>query len=86
MSFDDVKTKPVGDRITECMNIKKQISSLGLLILDGVSSKLSENMNNFIKNGVSRQFKIHIPHQHAYLEVRLCVSQGIKSGVTFVGA
>lgn len=82
--MDEPVVKHVKERIDECVNMKKQIASMGLLVVDGVAEKLSVNMNAFIKTGSSRKFNIHVPNEGSYLEVTLCATRGIKSGIALI--
>ena len=43
--------KPVGDRVSECVNILKDIEGFGIPMLGPEMTKLREHFNNYIRDG-----------------------------------
>lgn len=52
--------KPLHTRIDECINIKTQLESLGVLVLPEYKQELSQKMNDYIKLGEPQQMNIKL--------------------------
>jgi hypothetical protein len=50
--------KPVAQRVTECISIRSQLQSLGLLALPRVSRSLTRHMNDFVATGGADTFEV----------------------------
>lgn len=73
--------KSVEERVQECINIRSQLQSLGILTIHTIKEKLAHHMNDYIKYGDSTSFKLKVPEGGAMFEVNLVGSEGKKSGV-----
>jgi hypothetical protein len=78
-------TKTVDTRIAECVNIRRQLQSLGILTIPDISAKLTKRMNEFVSSGISQSFKLIIPDDPGtYVHVILSSNPAKQSGVSLV--
>lgn len=73
--------KSVEDRIKECVNIRAQFESMGILTIPWIKEKLSRHMNAFVKTGVSETFQLKIPDTQTSFQIILTASDDKQSGV-----
>jgi hypothetical protein len=76
--------KSLDDRIQECINIRKQLESMGLLTIHTIKEIITEHMNNYIKDGISETFKFTIPNDKTVFKIVLTSDDNKKSGVTII--
>lgn len=75
--------KSLQERIAECMNIRRQIESLGILVCPEISKTLSQHMNAFISNETSQTFNIRATNM-VTLKIVLTCNDKKQSGVYFI--
>lgn len=75
--------KEQDDRIQECLNIYKQLQSMGILQLDYVKELLKKNINDFIHNNIPNTFEFSIPNSNSIIQIKL-TTQNKQSGITLV--
>jgi len=76
--------KEIDDRIQECINIRKQLESMGILTLFTVRELLTKHMNIFITEGESQHFKLKIPNSKMIFDISLTTIENKKSGITLL--
>ena len=73
--------KDVATRIEECKEIKKQLQTLGALLNDQHSKKISKVMNDFLKYPQSQNLRIPLDSKYV-IYMTLIATKGRQSGVT----
>ena len=74
--------KSLEERITEVMNIRLQLQSLGLLSVPIIQEQLKRHTNAFVKEAQPQTFLLKESGYH--LKVQLSVTPQRKSGVTLL--
>lgn len=80
----DITMKSQEDRVKECMQIRTQLQSLGILALPEAQEKLSKAMNDFVAMGDSKSVNLSVPGTPTKFQVVLTTNEKKKSGVTMV--
>lgn len=76
--------KSVEQRIAECVSIRQQLQSYGILSIPDVATKLAQHTNEFIKNGTAQTFVLN-PHVGSYeFRIILTTKEGKQSGVEVI--
>jgi len=76
--------KSVEVRIQECMQIRGQLQSMGVLSIPHLAEKLKAKMNSFIKTGESSTFNLSLDQKGTTFQIILTSSENKKSGVRMI--
>jgi hypothetical protein len=77
-----MKTQP--QRLQECIQIRTQLQSLGVLSIPHIADTLKKNMNAFVTTGDSCSFRLNMDEKGVYFEVILTSNENKKSGVRMI--
>lgn len=72
--------KSIKTRIDECVNIRCQLQSMGLFVIQKNNDIVSKYMNDFVKTGESQYFSLSLPEQKLKFIVTLTAKEK-QSGV-----
>lgn len=64
-------------RLAECIEIRRQVDKLGVMMNEHVQKQFTKYMNEFIKEGTSHTFKTRLDYKH---NVRVKLSTSCQSG------
>jgi hypothetical protein len=77
--------KDVSVRATEAVEIRRQLQSLGVLVVPENLEKLKHASNSFVKSGVSTTVLLKIPSSRSMrVRVSFLSSRDVKSGITLI--
>jgi len=78
--------KPISVRVSECIQIRSQLQSMGVFTIPENSDIASHAMNEFLTQGLSSEFTLTIPDskQKTMFRVSLTTDPRRQSGVTMV--
>jgi hypothetical protein len=74
--------KSLEERITEVMNIRLQLQSLGLLSVPIIQEQLKRYTNTFVKEALPQTFLLKESGYH--VKVQLSINPQRKSGITLL--
>ena len=74
--------KSLEERITEAMNIRLQLQTLGLLTVPHITETLKQHTNAFVKEAQSQTFMLK--EKQIVVKVQLSTSSNKKSGLTLL--
>ena len=76
-----VKEKTVDDRLQECINIRRQLQSLGVMQYNDIyKHQIVKSMNDFVTNGISNSFQVPLEKY----TLHIILSNTRKSGITLL--
>jgi hypothetical protein len=78
--------KSTKERIAECTNIRKQLSSLGILSVPKVAETLRTHMNDYVTYGTSQTFTIRDADtlRGNSIKIILTSNEHKQSGITLI--
>ncbi len=73
--------KDISTRVEECININTQLKAFGIFVIEDLQEKCKTHMNEFVKNGASQTFVLHIQNTMTSFQVNLVSNANKQSGV-----
>lgn len=81
MSSSSSKKKSQRERLTECVNIRGQLTEHGLDAIGSVTRTVIPKMNSYVRDGVHDSGRVFIPELGRHMEFLFTNNPGIASHV-----
>lgn len=68
-------------RVQECINVKHQLMSMGVFVVEDIQRKVTKHMNEYIKEGRAQSFSLQVPNSNTSFKIILTTNVNKQSGV-----
>jgi hypothetical protein len=69
-------------RIAESVEIRKQLKTMGVLVIPEVVAKIRKASEDFINNAESQQVTLQLPFEETKIVVNFTINEHNQSGIT----
>ena len=76
--------KKLEDRIADAVSIRKQLKSMGVLVIPEILEKIKVASDDFINNAVPSKVILPLPFEKTKIEVMFVVNEQKQSGISVI--